>query len=111
MAGLTARFSMIDDMSDKLAGMAELGQTVLGQWSQAGETANAAFDGLAGAAATAVTTADGVATSINGLQEAAGELSKSTQEASEQADKAGDSGQNAVEGIATALAAAGITAK
>ncbi len=111
MAGLTARFSMIDDMSDKLAGMAELGQNVLGQWSQAGETANAAFDGLAGAAATAVTTADGVATSINGLQEAAGELSKSTQEASEQADKAGDSGQNAVEGIATALAAAGITAK
>ena len=111
MAGLTARFSMIDDMSDKLAGMAELGQTVLGQWSQAGETANAAFDGLAGAAATAVTTAAGVATAINGLQEAAGELSKSTQEASEQADKAGDSGQNAVEGIATALAAAGITAK
>ena len=43
---------------------------MLGQWAQAGETANAAFDGLAGAVATTVTTADGVATSINSLQEA-----------------------------------------
>lgn len=70
MADLTAKFSMIDDITDKLAGMAESGQTMLGQWAQAGETANAAFDGLAGAVATTVTTADGVATSINSLQEA-----------------------------------------
>ncbi len=70
MADLTAKFSMIDDISDKLAGMAESGQTMLGQWSQAGETANAAFDSLTGVAATTVTTADGVATSISNLQEA-----------------------------------------
>lgn len=31
MADLTAKFSMIDDITDKLAGMAESGQTMLGQ--------------------------------------------------------------------------------
>lgn len=70
MADLTAKFSMIDEMSDKLAGIAESGQAMLGQWGQAGETANAAFEGLTGAAATTVTTADGIATSISNLQEA-----------------------------------------
>lgn len=77
MADLIAKFSMIDDISAKLAGMAESGQAMLGQWSQAGETANAAFDGLAGAAATTVTTADGIATSINSLQEASSGASAS----------------------------------
>lgn len=70
MADLTAKFSMIDEMSDKFAGIAESGQAMLEQWSQAGETANAAFEGLTGAAATTATTADGIATSISSLQEA-----------------------------------------
>ncbi len=70
MADLTAKFSMVDEITDKLAGMSESGQAMLGQWSQAGEAANAAFDGLAGAATTTATTADGIATSINSIQEA-----------------------------------------
>lgn len=70
MADLTAKFSMVDEMSDRLAGMAESGQAMLGQWSEAGEAANAAFGSLAEAAEATATTADGIATSLSGLQEA-----------------------------------------
>lgn len=95
MADLTAKFSMIDDISDKLAGMAESGQAMLGQWSQAGETANAAFDGLAGAAATTVTTADGIATSINSIQEASSGASASADNLSDTLSNYGSAAEEA----------------
>lgn len=77
MADLTARFSMVDDISDNLSRMAETGQSMLNQWSQAGDTANAAFDNLAETAATTATTANNIAASISNLQEVSNGASSS----------------------------------
>ena len=95
MADLTAKFSMIDDMSDQLARMAESGQAMLGQWSRAGETANAAFGGLAGAAATTVKTADGIATSISSLQNASSGASASADSLSDSLNNYGAAAEEA----------------
>lgn len=95
MADLTAKFSMIDEMSDKFAGIAESGQAMLEQWSQAGETANAAFEGLTGAAATTATTADGIATSISSLQEASTEAQTSADSLSDTLNNYGTAAEEA----------------
>ncbi len=73
MAGLLARFKLVDEMSDKLGSMAESGQNMISQWEQAGEAVNTAFEGVASAVLTASTTADGVATSIDGIQGGGGQ--------------------------------------
>ena len=69
MADLTARFRLIDEMSDKLAGMAEGGQNALERWEQAGDALEAAFDGAASGTVQAASAVDGVATSIENLQQ------------------------------------------
>lgn len=71
MADLTAKFKLVDEMSDRLGSIAESGQQMIDQWEQAGEAANAAFEGIAGGVATATSSVDGVATSIDTLQGAA----------------------------------------
>ena len=71
MADLLARFKLVDEMSDKLDDMAESGQNMVEQFEQAGEAANSAFEGIAGAVTTATSSADGVATSIDSIQGAA----------------------------------------
>ena len=95
MADLTAKFSMIDDISDKLSGMAEAGQSMLNGWTQAGDTVNAAFDNLAGTATTTVTTADGIATSISGLQEASNGASASADSLSDTLNNYGTAAEEA----------------
>ena len=69
MADLTARFRLVDEMSDRLASMAEGGQNALEQWERAGDALEAAFDGIASGTASAVSSVDGVATSIESLQQ------------------------------------------
>lgn len=64
MADLLARFKLVDEMSDKLGSMAERGQSMVTQWEQAGDAANAALDGIAGVSSAAVAAVDGVATSV-----------------------------------------------
>lgn len=71
MADLLARFKMVDEMSDKLGSLAEGGQSMVAQFEQAGEAANAAFEGMTGGVASAVSSVDGVAVSIDSLQGAA----------------------------------------
>lgn len=95
MPDLTAKFSMIDDISDKLSGMAEAGQSMLNGWTQAGDTVNAAFDNLAGIATTTVTTADGIATSISGLQEASNGASASADSLSDTLNNYGTAAEEA----------------
>lgn len=72
MADLLARFKIIDEMSEKLANIAECGQSMLNQIEQAGIAASAAFDGMSGTAVTTATSVDGIATSVNEIQNAAG---------------------------------------
>ena len=64
MADLLARFKLVDEMSDKLGSMAESGQSMVARWEQAGEAASNALEGIAGGVSSAVSSVDGVATSI-----------------------------------------------
>ena len=70
MANLTARFQMIDEMSQKMANLAAGGQTMLDKWESAGDAASAAMDAISSSASYAVTAADGVATSIDSIEQA-----------------------------------------
>lgn len=69
MADLLAKFRLVDEMSDKLGSMAQSGQSMAEQWVAAGEATNIVFDGMAGAVTAATSFVDGVATSIDNLQE------------------------------------------
>lgn len=71
MAGLTARFSLIDEMSDKIANMANAGQNMLESWERAGTMAGSAIDGITSSATQTVSTIDGVTHSISDLQNTA----------------------------------------
>lgn len=71
MANLTAKFKLIDEMSDKMEAIATSGQSVLESWEQIGTTANSSSK-------TAATAADGVATSLNDVGVAAGEAATQT---------------------------------
>lgn len=73
MADLLARFKLVDEMSDKLGSMAEKGQSMTEQWERAGDAANAALEGITGGVSTAVSSVDGIATSIDNLQAAMGQ--------------------------------------
>lgn len=73
MADLLARFKLVDEMSDKLGSMAEKGQSMTEQWERAGDAADAALEGIAGGVSTAVSSVDGIATSIDNLQDAMGQ--------------------------------------
>lgn len=73
MADLLARFKLVDEMSDKLGTMAEKGQSMTEQWERAGDAASAALEGIAGGVSTAVSSVDGIATSIDNLQDAMGQ--------------------------------------
>lgn len=73
MADLLARFKLVDEMSDKLGSMAEKGQSMTEQWERAGDAANAALEGIAGGVSTAVSSVDGIASSIDNLQAAMGQ--------------------------------------
>lgn len=139
MADLLARFRLVDEMSDKMSRMAESGRDMMKQWEQAGEATNSAFDDISSGVSRATSAVDGVATSIDEIRGAANrasssvnnlsgsmddyssaisdavsetdDLAQATEEVSEQADDAGSSGVDAINGIAGALAGAGITAK
>lgn len=69
MADLLAKFRLVDEMSDKLGSMAQSGKSMAEQWVAAGEATNTVFDGMAGAVTAATSSVDGVATSIDNLQD------------------------------------------
>ena len=68
MAGLIARFSLIDEMSSRLADIAERGQDMISKWEKAGATIQTAFDDISGSSAQAVSAVDGVAYSIEDIR-------------------------------------------
>lgn len=69
MAELTARFRLIDEMSSRLADMASGGQNAIEQWERAGEALDAAFESISSGSASAVSSVDGVAHSVENLQQ------------------------------------------
>lgn len=71
MANLTAKFKLIDEMSDRLEAIADSGHSLLSEWEQIGGTANSSFG-------TAASAADGVASSFNGVSNSATEAAQAT---------------------------------
>lgn len=61
MANLTARFQLIDQMSQKMADIANNGESMLSKWESAGDAASAALDGISSSASNVAAAADGVA--------------------------------------------------
>lgn len=68
MADLLARFKIIDEISDKLGAMAEKGQSMAEQLENIGNTGNIVFSGITGKVRSAISTIDGVASSLDSLQ-------------------------------------------
>ena len=68
MADLLARFKIIDEISDKLGAMAEKGQSMAEQLENIGNTGNIVFSGITGKVMSAISTIDGVASSLDSLQ-------------------------------------------
>lgn len=86
MADLTAKFSLVDLISDKLSSIADAGQRMLDQWSQTEDAASSAMDSIASSSSGAVSSVDGVARSLEDMNRAA------------------DSARSPADGLADALA-------
>jgi TP901 family phage tail tape measure protein len=82
MADLKARFSLIDDMSDKMSQIGESGLNAMEAWEQAGEAASSAIDGVASSATQTATAVDGVAQSIDEINSSAGDAGGAADELS-----------------------------
>lgn len=88
MADLIAKFQLVDEMSDKLSSLAESGQSMFGQWVQAGQEANEAFDGVASTVTGTATTIDGIATSIENARAEIGEIGSQWEQELDAANRA-----------------------
>lgn len=95
MAELRARFSLIDEMSDKLSGIADKGQEVMDNWEQAGNSASSAMDSVTSSASNAVSTVDGVAKSLDDLSNNANSAGANADNLSETMNSVGNSIDNA----------------
>ena len=71
MANLTAKFQMIDEMSDRMEAIADSGHSLLNTWEQMGGTANSSFGTVASAAA-------GITASMDDVSSAATEAASAT---------------------------------
>lgn len=71
MANLTAKFKMIDEMSDRMEAIADSGHSLLDTWEQMGGTANSSFGTAASAAA-------GITASMDDVSSAATEAASAT---------------------------------
>lgn len=95
MAELRARFSLIDEMSDKLSDIADKGQSVIDNWEQVGNSASSAMDSVASSASNAVSTVDGAAKSLDNLNNTANSVGANADNLSEAMNGVGNSIDNA----------------
>lgn len=96
MADLTARFSVLDKMSESISNIAQAGMSMVEQFERAGDTASTAFDGISSTTAAAASTIDGIATSIDSLQGAASNAASSADTLAETLGGYGDAAAEAV---------------
>lgn len=89
MANLTARFQLIDQMSQKMADIANSGEAMLSKWESAGDAASAALDGISSSASNVATAADGIVSSIGGIEGAVGGAGSAADELTEALDRYG----------------------
>ena len=97
MANLTARFQLIDQMSQKMADIANNGESMLSKWESAGDAASAALDGISSSASNVAAAADGVASSIGSIEGAVSGAGSAADELAESLDRYGAAADEAAE--------------
>ena len=97
MANLTARFQLIDQMSQKMADIANNGESMLNKWESAGDAASAALDGISSSASNVAAAADGVASSIGSIEGAVSGAGSAADELAESLDRYGAAADEAAE--------------
>lgn len=78
MANLTAKFQLIDEMSQKLEGIAATGEAMLDNWESAGDAASAALDGISSSASSVESSLDGATSILEKYNAAAGDAAQKT---------------------------------
>ena len=97
MANMTARFQLIDQMSQKMADIANNGESMLSKWESAGDAASAALDGISSSASNVAAAADGVASSIGSIEGAVSGAGSAADELAESLDRYGAAADEASE--------------
>ncbi len=105
MPDITARFTLIDEMSDRLANMAESGQRMADALTRAGSSANGAFDNLESSLDRAGRNADDAADRITRIGDAAGDASHGADDLADSLNGSGDAGDHAADGADAAASA------
>ena len=115
---LVARFSAVDDLSDKLEEMAEKGQAMSDAISDGGDAASAALAGMddtaekVGASVSEMSeAASKAAEGTDDLGEAANKAAKETEELGKKSEETGDKATKAITAIASTLIAKEIAKK
>lgn len=96
---------------EELAAAQQAAQAAMDNYNAVAESGTATITELEAAALNAATAADKLVEANEKAASATDDLSKATDNAAQEADKSGQKGVEAIEGIAEALAGAGITAK
>ena len=78
MANLTAKFQLIDEMSQKLEGIAATGEAMLDNWESAGDAASAALDGISSSASSLESSLDGATSILEKYNAAADDAAQKT---------------------------------
>lgn len=78
MANLTAKFQLIDEMSQKLEGIAVTGEAMLDNWESAGDAASAALDGISSSASSVESSLDGATSILEKYNAAADDAAQKT---------------------------------
>ena len=90
MENLTARFSVLDEMSAVLERIAQSGQDMADRIERAGAAADSAFGNMSARAASVARTIDGVATSIEQAEKSQSDLTAAMERASETMEELAD---------------------
>lgn len=78
MTNLTAKFQLIDEMSQKLEGIAVTGEAMLDNWESAGDAASAALDGISSSASSVESSLDGATSILEKYNAAADDAAQKT---------------------------------
>lgn len=78
MANLTAKFQLIDEMSQKLEGIAVTGEAMLDNLESAGDAASAALDGISSSASSVESSLDGATSILEKYNAAADDAAQKT---------------------------------
>lgn len=105
---LTAKFKLIDEMSDKLSKMADSGEQMAQSFDKTEDMANAAFNSIEGKATSTAQKVDGVAKSATGAGKSAQDAGKKFKDMGDKGEDAGKKSADGMQMLQTAMTSLGI---